>query len=110
MADIDLATNPTSGGLKIQMANSTLESLGIADFDVTGNFNLEDIDKAIEMVSGVRSKLGAQSNALEYTIRSNDYTNYNLTAADSRLRDTEHGEALIKRITKRCGRNIASLV
>lgn len=97
MADIDLATNPQGGRLKIQMANSTLESLGIADFDVTGDFSLEDIDNAIDMVSQARSNLGAQSNALEHTIKSNDYTNYNLTAANSQLKDTDYGDEIIKK-------------
>lgn len=97
MADIELATNPEGGGLKIQLVNSTLESLGIADFDVTGNFNLEDIDNAINMISESRSKMGAQSNALEHIINYNDYANYNLTAADSRLRDTDYGEEMMKK-------------
>lgn len=97
MADIDLATNPEGGGLEIQLANSTLESLGIADFDVTGSFNLEDIENAMEKISSARSSLGAQSNALSYTINNNDYTNYNITAANSRLRDTDYGEELIKK-------------
>ena len=97
MADMNLATNPSGSGLKIQMANSTLESLGIEDFDVTGDFNLEDIDKAMELVSDARSSLGAQTNALEHKINYNDYASYNLTAANSRIKDTEYGEELIKR-------------
>lgn len=97
MADIDLATNPEGGGLKIQMENSTLESLGIADFDVTGDFDLSAIDKAMERISAARSSLGTQSNALSHTIRYNDYANYNLTAADSRLKDTEYGEEILKK-------------
>ena len=97
MADMDLAANPEGGGLKIQLVNSTLESLGIEDFNVTGQFNLEDIDKAIDKVSESRSKLGAQSNALEHTIRYNDYASYNLTAANSRIKDTDYGEEIIKK-------------
>ncbi len=97
MADIELATNPSGGGLKIQMENATLESLGIADFDVTGDFNLDDIDAAIDRVSEARSRLGAQSNALNHTINYNEYAGYNLTAADSRLRDTDYGEEMTKK-------------
>lgn len=97
MADIELATNPEGDTLKIKLANSTLESLGIADFDVTGEFDLEAIDKAIEMVSEARSKYGAKSNALAHTIRSNDYTQLNLTAANSRIKDTDYGEEMMKK-------------
>lgn len=96
-ADIGLATNPSGGGLSIQMVNSTLESLGIADFDVTGKFNLEDIDKAMDKVSEARSSLGAQTNALEHTISYNKIADYNLTAANSRIRDTDYAEEMIRK-------------
>ena len=97
MADIELATNPEGGKLKIQLVNSTLESLGIADFDVTKDFNLEDIEKAMEKVSEARSNLGAKSNTLGHTINYNDYASYNLTAANSRIKDTDYGEEIIKK-------------
>ena len=97
MADIELATNPEGGGLKIQMANSTLESLGIADFDVTGDFNLDDIKNAMEMVSEARSRFGAQTNALEHTINYNNYANHNTVAANSRIEDTDYAEEIIKK-------------
>lgn len=96
-ADIDLATNPSGGGLSIQMVNSTLESLGIADFDVTGKFNLKDIDKAMEKISEARSSLGAQTNALEHTISYNKIADYNLTSANSRIKDTDYAEEMIKK-------------
>lgn len=97
MADIDLATSPEGGKLKIQLVNSTLESLGIADFDVTKDFDLTVIDNAIEKVSEARSTLGAQSNALGHTINYNDYASYNLTAANSQIRDTDYGTEIIKK-------------
>lgn len=97
MADIKLATNPKGGGMTIQLANSTLETLGIADFDVTGDFKLEDIDNAMNMVNKARSKFGAQTNTLEHTIKFNDYASYNLAAANSRIKDTEYGEEMIKK-------------
>lgn len=96
-ADVHLATNPSGGGLSIQMVNSTLESLGIADFDVTGKFNLEDIDKAMDKISEARSSLGAQTNTLQHTINYNNYAHYNLTAANSRIRDTDYAEEIINK-------------
>ena len=97
MADIELATNPQGGKLKIQLVNSTLESLGIADFDVTKDFDLKDIENAMEKVSEARSSLGAQSNSLGHTINYNDYASYNLTAANSQIKDTDYGEEIIKK-------------
>lgn len=40
-----------------------LEELRVADFDVTGDFSIEDTDKALEKVSAGRSKIGAKANA-----------------------------------------------
>lgn len=97
MASLDLATNPSGGGLKIEMANSTLESLGIADFNVTGNFDMKVLDEAIQRVSSARSKLGAQYNGLGHTINYNNTAAENLTAANSRIRDTDYGQAIINR-------------
>lgn len=97
MADVALATNPEGSTLEIQLENSTLESLGIADFDVTGNFDLDALDNAMSMVSKARSRLGATSNVLEHTINYNNYANYNLTAAESRIRDTDYAEEIIKK-------------
>lgn len=97
MADIELATNPKGESLKIQLENTTLETLGIADFDVTKDFDLKDIEKAIEKISEARSNFGAHSNALEHTVNSNNYASYNMSAANSRIKDTEYGEQIIKR-------------
>ena len=94
MADISLATNPSGGGLSIQMDSSTLESLGIADFNVTGQFSLDTIDSAIQAVSKARSRMGAKTNALNHTINYNENAGLNLMAANSRIRDTDYGTAV----------------
>ncbi|MGN0308654.1 MAG: flagellin [Lachnospiraceae bacterium] len=97
MADIELATNPQGGGLKIGLVNSTLESLGIADFDVTKDFNLDSIKKAMDTISSARSNMGAQYNRLNSTVAYNDYSNYNLTAANSRIRDTDYAKESVNK-------------
>ena len=90
MADMHLATNPDGGGLDIQMADTTLESLGIADFDVTsGNFDLSAIDKALDMVASARSDMGAATNRLEHTYNYNMNASEQLTAARSRIEDLD---------------------
>ncbi len=97
MADLQLATNPEGGGLKIQLENSTLESLGIADFDVTKDFDLKAIDKAMERISSARSRMGAQSNRLDHTIGYNDYANLNTLSAKSRIKDTDYAEEMVRK-------------
>ena len=92
MADSYLATDPQGGGRRIQMADSTLESLGIADYDVTGEFDIRQIDDAIKKVSEARGSMGAQSNGLDSVIRYNDYARVNTTQALSRIEDTDYAK------------------
>lgn len=94
MATMELATNPQGVGHEMEMANVTLENLGIADFDVTKKFDLDDIDSALKMVSKAQSSIGAQSNRLDYTIANNQYASYNLENAFSALRDTNMAEEM----------------
>ena len=95
MADMALATNPNGGGMKIQMANSTLEALGIADFDVTSdNFSLDAIDNAMKIVSSQRSSLGASTNRLEYTYNYNTSAALEQLSSRSRLEDLDIGKAV----------------
>lgn len=95
MADMNLATNPNGGGMKIQMANSTLEALGIADLDVTSdNFSLDSIDKALDMVSSQRSSLGAYTNRLEHTYNYNTSASLSQLSSRSRLEDLDIPKAV----------------
>lgn len=101
MADLHLATNPDGTGMSIQMSNHTLASLGIEDYDVTGSFDISKLDEAISMVSSARSNYGSATNALDHTISYNKNASYNLTAAQSRIQDTDYGTALTELETQR---------
>ena len=101
MADLDLATNPNGGGMKIQMANTTLEALGIADLDVTSsNFSLDSIDKALDMVSSQRSSLGASTNRLEHTYNYNTRASLEQLGSRSRLEDLDLPKAISEKQKK----------
>lgn len=94
MADINIASNADGTGLKIGMENVTLKSLGINGFDVTKNFDLSAIDKAIDKVSAARSRTGAVTNSLEHAYNSNRVTSENLTASHSRIEDLDIPKAV----------------
>lgn len=53
------------------------------------NDSVEYIDKAIEAVSDIRADFGAAQNHMEHTYRNLDVTSENMTAAESRIRDTQ---------------------
>ena len=100
-ADINLATNPSGTGMSIHTANTTLETLGISDFDVTKDFDISDIDEAIQKVSNSRSGLGATSNRLDATISYNNTAAINLTASQDRMEASDIAEEVMNISTKK---------
>lgn len=89
-----IATDAGGNSMAVETADATLQMLGIADFDVTKDFDLQDIDDAIAMVSAGRSSMGAQSNALDYAYNYSTNTRLNVTAGKSRLEDLDFPEAI----------------
>lgn len=101
MADLELVTNPSGSSRRIQMANSTLEALGIADLDVTSdNFSLDAIDKALDMVSSQRGSLGVSTNGLEYTYNYNNSASLQQLKSRSSLEDLDLQKAVSEKQKK----------
>jgi flagellin len=73
--------------------NSTMAGLGIAELSVASKegsqTSLSSIDAAIQNVSGQRAELGAVQNRLTSTISNLQVSSENLSAANSRIRDTD---------------------
>lgn len=90
----ELATDANGNSMSVQTTDATLQMLGIADFDVTKDFDISDIDDALAKVSAGRSSMGAQSNALEYAYNYSTNTRLNVTAGKSRLEDLDFPEAI----------------
>ncbi|MFN2927362.1 flagellin [Lachnospiraceae bacterium YH-ros2228] len=91
---IQLQIGPTSTEvLSIPQAKMTAVSLGVNALSmksVSGaNHAITAIKNAINTVSSYRAKLGAKQNRLEHTINNLKTTNENVTAAESRIRDTD---------------------
>lgn len=94
---VQLVSDGNGGSLTINnTTSSATQALGIADFDVTKDFDLQAIDDALTKVTSDRSTLGAQSNKLEYAIDYNDYASVNLTASMSRTADTDIAKTLME--------------
>ena len=84
--------------LKVKTADMTAVAIGVggtgtAGVDVTSitaaNAAIDKINKAIIKVSSYRAELGAAQNRLEHTINNLKVTSENMTAAESRIRDTD---------------------
>ncbi len=87
---ISVATDSNGGtqGLKLADLSELVKSIKSGDYDV------ESISKALDQVSASRSRIGAQSNALEHAMNINRNSAYDVTAASSRLGDTEYGRTV----------------
>ncbi len=68
-------------------------NLGVDDLDLTTEDSatkaIDDVGKAINQLSAIRSRIGAYSNRLEHTITNLDTTEENITASYSRIMDVD---------------------
>ncbi|MGH1526740.1 flagellin [Leifsonia sp. L25] len=73
---------------------------GATGFDVTSNATanttITAIDTAITAISTARSELGASQNRFESAVRSLNVSKENLSAASSRITDTDMAEEMVK--------------
>lgn len=88
------------------LAAGTGLAAGVAGTAVTGGIQFDSaanaqasikmIDQQITQVSTARSQLGASQNRFESTIKSLSVSKENLSAAESRIRDTDMAEEMVK--------------
>ena len=93
-SEFHVASDSNGNGMKVETPDATLEALGIADFDVTGDFDIADIDKALDKVNSGRSKIGAQTNGLEYAYNYSTSARLNTIGSKSRLEDLDIPQAI----------------
>lgn len=77
--------------------NASIDALGLESTGVLSKedaqSNLEAIDTAVNLVNGNRANLGALQNRLQSTVNNLDVKVENLSAANSRIRDTDYAKA-----------------
>ncbi|SET96481.1 flagellin [Geodermatophilus poikilotrophus] len=78
-------------------ANSLFGSAGVGNISsaTTANTAMNAVTSAIATVSTERAKLGAVQNRLEHKINNLNATVENLTASESRIRDTDMAEEMV---------------
>ncbi|MBO6239974.1 MAG: flagellin [Butyrivibrio sp.] len=65
--DLTIAADAEGSTANVSTYDSTVASLGLAGFDVTsGNFSIDDIDNALEIVTSSRANVGAETNRIDY--------------------------------------------
>jgi flagellin len=88
--------------IKVDLTGADIKTLGATigalDFDSAANAltTITAVDTAIKDVSTSRSELGAVQNRFEHSIASTNVAKENLTAAQSRIRDVDMAEEMVK--------------
>ena len=89
-------------GISLNLVDATAKGIGITDpaLDVTSydnaNTSISRLDNAINQVSAYRSQFGTQQNRLEYAKSVDDNTAENTQYAESRIRDVDMAEEMVK--------------
>ncbi|MER2126589.1 flagellin [Solibacillus sp.] len=97
-ASVILHIGANSGqNIKVDLPAISADALGtsLAGVSNGGDESIAIFDKAIKIVSDQRSNLGAVQNRLEHTINNLGSTAENLTAAESRIRDTDMAKEMM---------------
>lgn len=97
--DMTFQIGPSSGEtLTVTTSQMTSNGLGVDVLDLSeqtdSNAAIDTINVAIDKVSAFRADLGAAQNRLEHTIANLDVTSENITAAESRVRDTDMADEI----------------
>ena len=82
----------------ITLSSMTAATLGTSGVDVTANGTAADlttIDAAIKSVSTFRGSLGAAQNTFEHTVNNLNVAVENLSASESRIRDTDMAQEMM---------------
>ena len=86
--------------IQISISNMNAKTLGVSGLKVdknsTAGISMSKIQAAIDKVSTQRSNLGALQNRLEHTINNLDTTSENTSAAESRIRDTDMADEMVR--------------
>ena len=92
-------TSDSYNQLEVNVANCSVEGLGIKNVDISTQDGaaaaVAAINDAIDYVSTVRGNLGATQNRLEHTINNLEATTTNITEAESRIRDTDMAKEMM---------------
>ena len=87
--NLNTASGPDGTGATVSINDMSSLAQAVANFNVTGSFNINDIDSAINEVSGQRAELGAMMNRMDFTANANSVASLNMADARSRIADAD---------------------
>lgn len=94
--------NTDDNVIDVELFQMDPSSLGLTGTSIltsdTARSAIDDVNAAIDTVSGIRSYYGALQNRLEHTVSYLGNTVENLTASESRIRDTDMAKAMMEHV------------
>jgi len=95
---VDITTAGALTGTGLTGLDSTGLGIGTSDLTTTTNAtaSIDTIDVALKGVSTVRANLGAYQNRFEHTINNLNVAVENLSASESRIRDTDMAQEMVQ--------------
>lgn len=98
---LDLQIGANDGQkMNVSIGNLSAKALGVDNILVSNQKaamgTITKVDKALAYVSSQRAALGSLQNRLDHTINSLSVANENLTASESRIRDTDVAKTMTK--------------
>ncbi len=89
-----------SHSAKANIVRCDVKALGVEDLDLTNIRTAQEaiglIDKALQIISSERAKLGAIENRMTYTSNSLEVALQNMSASESRIRDVDMAREVIE--------------
>ncbi len=85
----------TGDTITVATVDTTAATLGVDGVTVGDATSIDDIDGAITLVSTARADLGAVQNRFEHTVRNLNVAVENLSASESRIRDTDMAAEMV---------------
>ncbi|MBG0825998.1 flagellin [Planomonospora sp. ID91781] len=93
--NVDLSTANVDGASLVGTSVLWTNAASIADNVTSSQAAIETLDTAIQSVSDTRAKLGAVQNRFEHTINNLNVAIENLSASESRIRDTDMAQEMV---------------
>jgi len=92
-----LNTASSADGTGMTLAINDMSSLAqaITSFNVTGDFDIGELDAAIAEVNSERANLGAAINVFDYTASANTISSLNLSDSRSRIADADIAQEMM---------------
>ncbi len=95
------ADGATTSAIEVDLSganvNAVVTTMGALDFSshTSSQTAINSIDTAIGSISTARSELGAMQNRFEHTIKNINVATENLSASESRIRDTDMAQEMV---------------